>query len=125
MFEQDFKNINDVLWKEKGCSTELDYTEQASWILFLKYLDDLERANETKEQLKGKSYQYIGAGMKAKLLAVAALLAGCVLFTPMPALAQKNDGWGGLRVQGISKSLFTALHRRFRVLGCKRCQVQW
>jgi type I restriction enzyme M protein len=52
---QVFKNINDVLWKEKGCSTELDYTEQTSWILFLKYLDDLERANETKEQLKGKS----------------------------------------------------------------------
>ena len=60
MFDQVFKNINDVLWKEKGCSTELDYTEQASWILFLKYLDDLERANEIKEQLKDKSYQYIG-----------------------------------------------------------------
>jgi type I restriction enzyme M protein len=59
MFEQTFKNIDDVLWKEKGCSTELDYTEQTSWILFLKYLDDLERANEVKEQLRGKTYQYI------------------------------------------------------------------
>jgi hypothetical protein len=66
LFEQVFKNINDFLWTEKGCSTELDYTEQTSWILFLKYLDDLERA---KEQLKDKSYQYIGAAMKAKLLA--------------------------------------------------------
>ena len=26
MFEQIFKNIDDVLWKEAGCATELDYT---------------------------------------------------------------------------------------------------
>ena len=43
MFEQVFKNIDDILWKEAGCSTELDYTEQTSWLLFLKYLDDLEQ----------------------------------------------------------------------------------
>jgi type I restriction enzyme M protein len=59
MFEQTFKNIDDVLWKEAGCATELDYTEQTSWILFLKYLDDLERANEQKADLSGKSYTYI------------------------------------------------------------------
>lgn len=28
MFEQAFKNIDDILWKEAGCTTELDYTEQ-------------------------------------------------------------------------------------------------
>src|SRR5262245_39317816 len=56
MFEQTFKNIDDVLWKEAGCATELDYTEQTSWILFLKYLDDLERANEQKAELAGKTY---------------------------------------------------------------------
>jgi type I restriction enzyme M protein len=59
MFEQTFKNIDDVLWKEAGCATELDYTEQTSWILFLKYLDDLERANEQKAELQSKKYQYI------------------------------------------------------------------
>jgi type I restriction enzyme M protein len=59
MFEQTFKNIDDVLWKEAGCTTELDYTEQTSWILFLKYLDDLEHANEQKAELQGKKYQYI------------------------------------------------------------------
>lgn len=37
MFEQAFKNIDDVLWKEDGCTTELDYTEQSSWLLLLKY----------------------------------------------------------------------------------------
>lgn len=42
MFEQAFKNIDDVLWKEAGCGSELDYAEQTSWLLFLKYLDGLE-----------------------------------------------------------------------------------
>src|ERR1019366_6472787 len=42
MFEQAFRNIDDVLRKEAGCTTELDYTEQTSWLLFLKYLDGLE-----------------------------------------------------------------------------------
>jgi type I restriction enzyme M protein len=59
MFEQTFKNIDDVLWKEAGCATELDYTEQTSWILFLKYLDDLEKANEQKAELQGKKYEPI------------------------------------------------------------------
>ena len=54
MFEQTFKNIDDVLWKEAGCATELDYTEQTSWMLFLKYLDDLEKANEQKAELAGQ-----------------------------------------------------------------------
>src|SRR3954471_13098892 len=59
MFEQAFKNIDDVLWKEAGCTTELDYTEQTSWILFLKYLDDLERAREMEAELEGKTYKPI------------------------------------------------------------------
>ena len=42
MFEQVFKNIDDIFHKDAGCSSELDYTEQSSWMLFLKYLDDLE-----------------------------------------------------------------------------------
>ena len=57
MFEQAFKNIDDVLWKEAGCTTELDYTEQTSWLLFLKYLDDLEQDNERRRpSLTGKKY---------------------------------------------------------------------
>src|SRR5665811_37595 len=38
IFEQAFKNIDDVLHKDAGCTSELDYTEQSSWLLFLKYL---------------------------------------------------------------------------------------
>jgi type I restriction enzyme M protein len=62
MFEQTFKNIDDVLWKEAGCTTELDYTEQTSWILFLKYLDDLEMEREQRAQLEGKSHSKIIEG---------------------------------------------------------------
>ena len=59
MFQQAFKNIDDVLWKEAGCTTELDYTEQTSWLLFLKYLDDLESDKATEAALEGKTYTYI------------------------------------------------------------------
>ncbi|MEO1856714.1 MAG: N-6 DNA methylase, partial [Rubritalea sp.] len=59
MFEQSFKNIDDVLRKEAGCSSELDYTEQTSWLLFLKYLDDLEQVRSMEAQLEGKSYEPI------------------------------------------------------------------
>ncbi len=59
MFEQTFKNIDDVLWKEAGCSSELDYTEQTSWMLFLKYLDDLEVERAMEAELRGKPYTHI------------------------------------------------------------------
>lgn len=59
MFTQTFKNIDDVLWKEAGCSSELDYTEQSSWMLFLKYLDDLERERAMRTELEGKDYTFI------------------------------------------------------------------
>lgn len=55
-FEQTFKNIDDILHKDAGCSSELDYVEQTSWILFLKYLDDLEKDRATSATLKGESY---------------------------------------------------------------------
>ncbi|PIR17239.1 MAG: type I restriction endonuclease subunit M [Deltaproteobacteria bacterium CG11_big_fil_rev_8_21_14_0_20_49_13] len=59
MFEQAFKNIDDVLWKDAGCTSELDYTEQTSWLLFLKYLDDLEQDRVAEAALNGKKYTYI------------------------------------------------------------------
>jgi len=59
MFEQTFKNIDDILHKDAGCSSELDYVEQTSWILFLKYLDDLEKDKSTAAELTGKTYTNI------------------------------------------------------------------
>ncbi len=59
MFEEAFKNIDDVFWKDAGCSSELDYIEQTSWILFLKYLDDYEDEKETAAILNGETYKRI------------------------------------------------------------------
>ena len=59
MFEQAFKNIDNILREDAGVSNELDYIEQTSWILFLKYLDDLEKDKETEAKLAGKKYEYI------------------------------------------------------------------
>ena len=59
MFEGTFRNIDDVLWKEAGCATELDYTEQTSWMLFLKYLDDLEQERAQEAELRGQAYSFI------------------------------------------------------------------
>ncbi len=59
MFEQAFKNIDNVLWKEAGCASELDYAEQTSWLLFLKYLDGLEQDKAAEAQLLGKKYAFI------------------------------------------------------------------
>jgi len=59
MFEQIFKNIDDILHKDAGCSSELDYVEQTSWILFLKYLDDYENVKMLSFQLTGQEYKPI------------------------------------------------------------------
>ena len=53
------QDIDDVLWKEAGCTTELDYTEQSSWLLFLKYLDGLEQDKATEAELEGRKHSYL------------------------------------------------------------------
>lgn len=57
MFENVFNNIDDVLHKDQGCSNELDYVEQSSWIIFLKYLDDLEEEREAAATLANQTYK--------------------------------------------------------------------
>jgi hypothetical protein len=46
MFENGFNNIDRVMRNDDGLPSELDYAEQTSWLLFLKYLDDLESERE-------------------------------------------------------------------------------
>ena len=55
MFQQTFKNIDDILHKDAGCTSELDYTEQSSWLLFLKYLDALEADRAAEAELEGRA----------------------------------------------------------------------
>lgn len=59
MFEQTFKNIDDILYKDSGSDSELDYIGQTSWVLFLRYLEDLEQDKSDESALRGKPYEYI------------------------------------------------------------------
>ena len=54
MFEQVFKSLDDIMFQEPGCNSELDYAEQSSWMLFLKYLDDMENERALEAQMTGK-----------------------------------------------------------------------
>lgn len=58
-FGQTFNALDKVLRNEAGQTTELDYTEQSSWMLFLKYLDDLEQQRRDEAELKGEIYSPI------------------------------------------------------------------
>lgn len=58
-FQTVFKNVDDILHKDSGCTSELDYTEQSSWLLFLKYLDDLEADRQIEAELAGRKYAYV------------------------------------------------------------------
>jgi type I restriction enzyme M protein len=59
MFEQTFKNIDDILFKDSGADSELDYIGQTSWVMFLRYLDELELDKADEAALEGREYSYI------------------------------------------------------------------
>ncbi|MGO3690545.1 MAG: N-6 DNA methylase [Psychroflexus halocasei] len=59
MFEQTFKNIDDILYKDAGADSELDYIGQTSWVLFLRYLDQLEQEKKDEAELEAKDYSFI------------------------------------------------------------------
>jgi len=59
MFEQTFKNIDDLLYKDSGADSELDYIGQTSWVMFLRYLDELEQDKADEAELKGEGYNFI------------------------------------------------------------------
>jgi len=59
MFEQIFKNIDDLLYKDAGADSELDYIGQTSWVLFLRYLHDLEAKLADTAELEGREHSYI------------------------------------------------------------------
>ena len=59
MADNPFDGVDDELRKDAGCTTELDYIEQSSWLLFLKYLDSMENRRKLAAEIQGKSYSYI------------------------------------------------------------------
>ena len=59
MFDAAFTAIDHVFHNDAGCSSELDYTEQTSWMLFLKYLDDIDHEQSLEAELENKEYSYV------------------------------------------------------------------
>ncbi len=56
MYENAFNSIERQLRAEEGIANELDYVEQISWVLFLKYLHDLETERRDRAELDGEDY---------------------------------------------------------------------
>lgn len=59
MFENTFKNIDDILYKDAGADSEMDYIGQTSWVLFLRYLHELEQEKAVVAELEGRAYEPI------------------------------------------------------------------
>jgi type I restriction enzyme M protein len=57
--QQKIDRITDILRRDDGISGAMHYTEQTSWVLFLKFLDDYESGKEDDAILSGKHYQQI------------------------------------------------------------------
>ena len=58
-YAQAFNAIDKAMRNDEGLASELDYAEQTSWLLFLKYLDDMEHEWADEAALKGKTYMPI------------------------------------------------------------------
>jgi type I restriction enzyme M protein len=65
MYENAFNAIEKSLRSEAGIANELDYVEQISWVLFLKYLHDLETERQDRAELSGEEYSPIISGEHA------------------------------------------------------------
>ena len=51
------KSARDIMRKDKGLNGDLDRLPMLTWIMFLKFLDDLERVEEVEAKLAGKKYR--------------------------------------------------------------------
>lgn len=51
------KSARAIMRKDKGLSGDADRIPMLTWIMFLKFLDDLDQVRETSAMLKGKAFQ--------------------------------------------------------------------
>jgi type I restriction enzyme M protein len=51
------KSCRDIMRKDKGLSTDLDRLPMLTWIMFLKFLDDMEQVRETEAALEGRRFR--------------------------------------------------------------------
>ena len=47
------KSARDIMRKDKGLNGDTDRLPMLTWIMFLKFLDDMEKMKETEEKLAG------------------------------------------------------------------------
>ena len=50
------KSCRDIMRKDKGLNGDLDRLPMLTWIMFLKFLDDMETIRESEAQLKGRRF---------------------------------------------------------------------
>ncbi len=51
------KSCRDIMRKDKGLSGDLDRLPMLTWVMFLKFLDDMERLREVEAKLEGKRFK--------------------------------------------------------------------
>src|SRR3990170_6361632 len=51
------KSARDIMRKDKGLSGDLDRLPMLTWIMFLKFLDDREKLEETRSAIAGRKYR--------------------------------------------------------------------
>src|SRR6202163_161192 len=53
------KSARDIMRKDKGLNGDLDRLPMLTWIMFLKFLDDLEQEGEDEAALRGERFRPI------------------------------------------------------------------
>lgn len=51
------KSCRQIMRKDKGLSGDLDRLPLLTWVMFLKFLDDMERIEESRSRMRGENYQ--------------------------------------------------------------------
>lgn len=51
------KSARDIMRKDKGLNGDLDRLPMLTWVMFLKFLDDMEQVREVNAQLRGDKYK--------------------------------------------------------------------
>src|SRR5579863_6638780 len=51
------KSARDIMRKDKGLNGDLDRLPMLTWIMFLKFLDDIEQIREERAKLKREKYR--------------------------------------------------------------------
>src|SRR5213075_1995296 len=51
------KSARDIMRKDKGLNGDLDRLPMLTWVMFLKFLDDIEQIHEQRALLGGKAYR--------------------------------------------------------------------